>query len=522
MPDALDIVRAYHQRSKHQLQRYAAGPETLDWDAQPSPWRRYAGAEVVPLPLLADTLAVRWGELFAPMPAHALDLAGVAMLLELSLGLAAWKQHGPDRWAVRCNPSSGNLHPTEAYVLAQGVDGLADGLYHYAPREHALERRAHAVAPGRGLWLALTGIHWREAWKYGERAWRYCQLDAGHALGSVRLAAAALGWPARRLEAIGSAELAALLGTDRDADYGSAEREEPELLIEIAGAPELPRFEGWAGTANRLDRHPMYRWPIIDEVAAAARKPATVAAPPAVPAAAVKPAAAEPGGRVADLLRGRRSAQRFDRKATMSTTAFAAIVRALADATRAPLDAWPAAPRIHPVLFAHRVDGVVPGAYVLPRSTTGEALLHEHIAVPWQPTEFPGLWQLAANPALAGTLRTINCHQALGSDATLAVALLAEFDGVLQPEPWRYAALFQEAGLLGQQLYAEAEAAGLRATGIGCFFDDALHELLGLRGTALQTVYHLTMGHALDDSRIQSEPPYAHLERAAVAVRKES
>ena len=83
---------------------------------------------------------------------------------------------------------------------------------------------------------------------------------------------------------------------------------------------------------------------------------------------------------------------------------------------------------------------------------------------------------------------------------------------MLQAAPWRYAALFQEAGLVGQQLYLEAEAAGLRATGIGCFFDDALHELLGLQGTAVQTVYHLTLGQALDDARIQSEPPYQHLE----------
>jgi nitroreductase len=42
--------------------------------------------------------------------------------------------------------------------------------------------------------VGLSSIFWREAWKYGERAFRYCQHDVGHALGTLRSAAAALGW----------------------------------------------------------------------------------------------------------------------------------------------------------------------------------------------------------------------------------------------------------------------------------------------------------------------------------------
>ena len=51
--DTLDVVRDYHERTKHQLAQYAKGPETLDWEAQPSPFRRFIGAEVLPLPELA-------------------------------------------------------------------------------------------------------------------------------------------------------------------------------------------------------------------------------------------------------------------------------------------------------------------------------------------------------------------------------------------------------------------------------------------------------------------------------------
>lgn len=532
----LATVRSYHARSKHQPQRYAAGPETLDWDAQPSPWRRYEGCALHLLPLPEPHGPPDWAELHrpgavVPAPLHA---GSLGQLLGLSLGLAAWKQHGPDRWAVRCNPSSGNLHPTEAWLLLRGLPadpatGLAlpDGLYHYAPEPHGLEQRAPLAGSGPpGLWLALSSIHWREAWKYGERAFRYCQLDAGHALGALAYAAALLGWrwvpqpePHR--------QLAARLGLDRDADRvharGLAEPEEPEALLALdtgAGIAPAPQpAEPFAGRANRLDPHPMYRWPVIDEVAAASRQTgprAAVATAAAATAHALPPPAA---GSAAALLRQRRSAQRFDAKARMPLATFARLCAALLPAPGLP--PWSVAPgpaRVHPVLFAHRVDGLEPGAYLLPRdadaATRVAAVLDARLS--WTApsalahTGLP-LLQFAANPALAGTLRTLCCHQALGSDAMVAVALLAEFDATLDAEGAHgYRLLLQECGLLGQVLYLEAEAAGLRGTGIGCFFDDATHALLGIAegDTRLQSLYHFTVGAPLDDARISTEPPY--------------
>lgn len=62
-------------------------------------------------------------------------------------------------------------------------------------------------------------------------------------------------------------------------------------------------------------------------------------------------------------------------------------------------------------------------------------------------------------------------------------------------------------------LYLEAEAAGVRGTGIGCFFDDGVHDVLGIRGPWLQSLYHFTVGGALTDTRLQTLPPYAHLRR---------
>ena len=68
--------------------------------------------------------------------------------------------------------------------------------------------------------------------------------------------------------------------------------------------------------------------------------------------------------------------------------------------------------------------------------------------------------------------------------------------------------MLREAGLVGQVLYLEAEAAGVRGTGIGCFFDDPVHQAFGLDGSRWQSVYHFTVGTPITDARIETGPPY--------------
>src|SRR5207344_2972635 len=139
----------YHERSKHQLRRYAPGPGYLDWATQPDPFRTYAGCDRVELPLRADGLAARFNDLRVgrlPPPAP-LDGDAIAAFFELALGLSAWKSHRGASWALRCNPSSGNLHPTEGYLVCDAMPGLAAGVYHYVSRDHALEQRARFAAP---------------------------------------------------------------------------------------------------------------------------------------------------------------------------------------------------------------------------------------------------------------------------------------------------------------------------------------------------------------------------------------
>lgn len=539
----LAVVRDYHQRTKHRFEAYAAGPGTLDWDEQPAPFRHFAGAPQVRLPRLSrlapDTALQRalqrpFAALdepgLAPLPP---DLESIGALLQLSLGLTAWKSYGPDRWAVRANPSSGNLHPTEAYLLLAGIDGLADGLYHYRPEDHALELRAAHMAAGGGPRLAilLTSVMWREAWKYGERAFRYCQLDTGHAAGALRYAAASLGWRLAEQPQVGSDTLARLAGIDRLAEFPARRRaetevEEAEILLAVgfdAAEPTplataelraLAETAHWHGMASTIDRHPMYGWPVIAEVARATRRadgqpPAPAALPPATPrpvGAAQKP--------VRQLLSERRSAQRFDHRHVMPLAQFAAILARLRPAAALPWDTFGEPPRTALALFVSRVEGLQPGLYLLPRSKAQQVALLKLLGERFQPEPVPGVDGLLRlslfEPAVLQRIaRGLHCHQELAANACFALGMLGEFDAALAGGPAAYRSLYREAGLIGQVLYLEAEAQGLRGTGIGCFFDDPVHDLLGLAGSAWQSLYHFTVGRPLDDPRIESAPAYA-------------
>jgi SagB-type dehydrogenase family enzyme len=537
-----DDVRRYHQRTKHRLERYANGPETLDWTMQPNPFRYFEGTEKIQLPLSAQKLETGYCDLYAPgtIPSHELNVEAIGALLKLSMGLSAWKEYMGDRWALRCNPSSGNLHPTEAYVIATGLRDLNSGVYHYVSHDHILEQRcmfADAVAEATNanteplLLVGLSSIFWREAWKYGERAFRYCQLDVGHALGAIRYACAALGWSVEPVT-IADDDLEKLLGLDRDQDFGNAEREHPDLLIRIVtGNADSDTLHieqimqqclqaRWAGSANILDKHHMYKWPIINEVAHATTTVKDSTSPQQwTPTVVAPPLPCRTTLKASDIIQRRRSAQMFDGQTAMEATDFFRMLDMLVPrASTPPWDALPWRPHIHLVLFVHRISGLEQGLYIMPRNEQALETLKATLSdkMQWQQVSSApahlNLFQLVKANSQKAAAR-LSCHQRIASDSAFSLGMLSEFDAALNAGPWAYKKLYWEAGLLGQILYLEAEANDLQGTGIGCFFDDAVHELLGINDTQFQSLYHFTVGGALNDSRLRTMMPYEHLRR---------
>jgi hypothetical protein len=123
--DATGDIIAYHDRTKHHPERYANGPGGLDWANQPDPFRRFSGAPAFRLLLAGPDETPPAAALFgaATAKSQALTLDRMSLYLELSLGLSARKEIATSSWYLRMNPSSGNLHPTEAYAILPGLEG---------------------------------------------------------------------------------------------------------------------------------------------------------------------------------------------------------------------------------------------------------------------------------------------------------------------------------------------------------------------------------------------------------------
>jgi len=563
--DPIDRVIAYHIRTKHQFDRYARSSGFLDWANQPNPFRRFEGAELIRLPLLNpedDPQSPAYEALYQPgaVASQPLTITTLSRFFELALGLSAWKRAGESEWALRNNPSSGNLHPTEGYVLVQPVEGLdlTPGLYHYAAKEHGVELRADvppaqitqllAPFPDGAFLFGLSSVHWREAWKYGERAFRYCNHDVGHALGSARIAAATLGWTMLLLDGVEQNQVARLLGTHRQEDFGEAEPEHPDCLAVIWPSthvmhevPHLPlgldqtvvkqlAAGPWHGRANVLSREHGVHWEAIDEAAEASWKTSEerllASLPIELPVHSEPRHLSDSTSDAAKIIRQRRSAVSFDGRTSIASATFFHILHRLMPQAHhpqlhrpMPWDLLPWDPAIHLLLFVHRVEGLAPGLYVLVRDAKKLSMLQqamnpelEWTPVPGCPDGLPLYWLLQGNAQRLAA--QVSCHQAIAGDSAFSLGMLAEFEGRLrQGGAWWYPRLFWEAGLVGQVLYLEAEAAGVRGTGIGCFFDDPVHEIVGIKDLMLQSLYHFTIGGPVDDGRLLTLPAYYHLHR---------
>ena len=575
--DPVDRVIRYHIQTKHHFNRYARALGYLDWANQPDPFRRFEGAQLIPLPLLKpdeEPLSPAYDAIYqhGAVACQPVSLQSLSRFFEFALALSAWKKGGEMEWALRSNPSSGNLHPTEGYLVLPQIDGLdlRPGLYHYAPKEHGLELRAEFLAEQVALLLApfppdaflfgLTSVHWREAWKYGERAFRYCNHDVGHAIGTARIAAATLGWNVALLDGVAQNTVAMLLGTNRTDDFADVEPEHPDCLAMVWPLRDVKRETlgvkrkdvvdiplsldpavvkdlaagKWNGNANRLSRDHGVHWDIIDEAAEGSWKTQadklTISLPtssaPASDTLHASRATNDAGLNAGQIIRQRRSAVSFDGTTSISAATFFRMMQLVIPRSDRPQldrpmpwDVWPYDPAIHLLLFVHRVEGLTPGLYVLVRDPKKLLFIQQSMNpeliwsnVPGCPTDLQLYWLLEGDAKKLAI--QISCHQEIAGDSAFSFGMLAEFEGRLREGgAWWYPRLFWESGLLGQVLYLEAEAAGVRATGIGCFFDDPVHEIVGIKGHSFQSLYHFTVGGPVEDGRLMTLQAYHHLNR---------
>ncbi|NYT02197.1 MAG: hypothetical protein GKC10_05520 [Methanosarcinales archaeon] len=549
MTPSPESILAYHQATKHHPGMYAPGPGGLDWSNQPHPFRRYRGALEIPLSREADDQVTYHQALFGLVPPQPLNPGFISRLFFHSLALSARKSFAGSTWALRVNPSSGNLHPTEAYLACGPVEGLTDApsISHYQPAEHALEVRSaptpeqwRTICGGReeGIMIGLSSIPWRESWKYGERAYRYCQLDLGHALAALSLAGAGLGWRAELLDNFATRDLDELMGLH----VQGPEAERGECMLYL-GPPDRASGEdrparvpipamSWQGRPNVLSGAHV-RWPLVERAFEAAGKPATETKremkmemetgareggrddPVAPRRAGVTAERFRPGTEtLREIVRSRRSAQAMDGRTAISRDQFCRMMALTSPRDLAAFPLLPWRPQVHLALFVHRVEGLEQGLYLLVRDRVQEGSLRRRLSSHFLWERPPGVPEdldlhLLARGDFRETAMRLSCNQPIASDGCFSLAMLAEFRRPLQEwGPWFYPRLFWECGMIGQVLYLEATLAGLRGCGIGCFFDDLAHRMLELEGLEYQDLYHFTVGGAVEDQRLSTLNPY--------------
>jgi SagB-type dehydrogenase family enzyme len=335
--------------------------------------------------------------------------------------------------------------------------------------------------------FVLTSIVWREVWKYGERAYRYCLHDIGHAWQALALSARAIGCDTFAFGSFVDDEVARLCRLSMD--------EWPMLLVSLRGE-SIPKGETdagenvwFGGQANQLSDE-MIAQPLIDSIHFAtkqgsSRSSGTSFAEPAATGSGETelPPPASSARRFGDVSRMRRSALDFlGGEQSISLEELSAILAPAAQ----PLSADFAGTRfIRLYLYAHRVDGLSPGVYKfwpqcaeLERVKTGDQ-------------------RLAA--------AALSLGQQLAGNACVAFSMIGDLDraaGAYGDRGYRY--VHFEAGAVGQRLYLAAEALGLGATGIGAFYDDEVHLYLNLTPKQGQVVYHFAIGYPVLDPRISA------------------
>ncbi|WP_297441961.1 nitroreductase family protein [Sulfurimonas sp.] len=515
MNKELQTVFHYHESTKHSQQRYAKSLGYMDWATQPDPFRSYKGTQKTMLPLSLQNPTPPYSLLDEELPAAPLLLESISQLLQFSLGIAAWKISGENSWAVRCNASSGNLQPTESYlVLPPMADESLCTISHYAPKDHSLERLTafksgfFDTLPKESFLIGLSSIAWREAWKYGERAFRYVQLDAGHAWQALVVSAKMLGWKITRLDNISDTSIVRLLGLNQTSRF--FEDEAPDMLLVVSKKNLSPSLdisallkslpEQYEGIANKLSPS-MYDWQVITEV----EKATAVMQIPHKRTSECK-VHREPTRESKEVVLKRRSIHVMDKEESLITKEqFHTILNAVNCSLDGKINA------AHLAIFVHRVQEYSQGLYILVRDENDlENLKKEcNASFLWEKTDLNNLYILDMLDYRAAS-KTISCNQDIASDGAFSLGMICKYsDELLQYNAHRYKELYWECGRVGQQLYLEATSLGLSGTGIGCFLDDLMNNnVLGLKNNTYQSFYHFTVGVGYVDSRIQTKSAY--------------
>ncbi|MBI2337520.1 MAG: SagB family peptide dehydrogenase [Deltaproteobacteria bacterium] len=490
----------FHQLTKLSYQSVRENVYQPDWNQQPAPFRHFQQGPLLLLEPHPTTPLISLSQTFSNLvnvETHSLlDLTTLSQIFKYSLSIREWREipNSGLRYPLRVNPSCGNLHPEEIYVM---LGSEMVGLYHYNLLEQCLEKRQSEdlrllIAKATGYpelanqtaIAVVTGIGCRQYWKYRNRGYRYLLQDIGHASGALMLAAASLGFSVRCIANFPDQTIKELLGLN-------FLPEEPFAIISIGKnlqqwkypslkPEEIPPIHEFLGAHNNLGAEAIKFEDIVKMNAESLLDIADLKPP-----LQNKPITQDYSFpfikmRFADVAWQRKSAQSFDTKRMLSQEEFNLLVETL----KIPLAAdflgsvFGGAPQswLEYYCFVHQVEGMVPGVYQLVPETSQ--------------------WILLQEGNFSQECAQLHLEQTFLSSSAITLSMVGNFQASLDRFGERgYRLLNLEAGLRGQLLYLTTQALGLRSVAIGAFYDDELNQFLSLPIPQKQVIYSFAIGY---------------------------
>lgn len=445
--------RAFHNFTNHYPQRPGghvadpARPRPLDPGRQPQPFKEYLG-EATSVDLVGHRK-----EWFAGASSHrrGFDLEELSRLLILGAGAKLFRRMS-DRY-FRTYASAGALHPNELYVAAaSAIDGLKAGLYHFHPRDKKLvmlgegdprpqlvEARGDESLLNHPVILAVSGIPWRTAWKYGPRGYRHLWWDAGMIIANLVALADSGGLPSRVLAHFLDERVNQLIGVDG----------RTEMALALVGLGEGGLSSGSEFSSMNLTAAPISSNPFEFPEITAVHRETSSSSTDDLPQEAAKAGTGEPIDEIDKVIWKRGSTRRFD----PSTSIKQGVLEDVLAYASAPIPCDWKAPMNKLFVIANSVDGLEPGAY--------------H----WEEQD---LQRISTDPRAREAAHSLSLEQALGRDAAAVIFPMGDLGSTVEtagPRGYRTAQL--EGAIMSGRLYLAAYAAGYGATGL-TFYDEGV------------------------------------------------
>ncbi|QKF78095.1 SagB family peptide dehydrogenase [Arcobacter defluvii] len=169
-------LNQYHQNTKHSYLSVRTNSNQVDWNNPPNRFKNYADSYKR---IHLDSKNSNYNFLY------------------LISGITAKKTYPGIEYYLRVNPSAGALYPNEVYFQVRNIEGFEDGIYHLEVSSSSVVllqtiKTNEGIENLLGLDFSIDGfvffissLYFRSSWKYKNRAFRYCLLDAGHLIGSI-------------------------------------------------------------------------------------------------------------------------------------------------------------------------------------------------------------------------------------------------------------------------------------------------------------------------------------------------